>query len=390
MIKIKKNYFIVFLILLSILPIIFFVKNKKENDSTIKIGVLLHMTGKYAPHGIATRDGISLLVDEINSNGGIEGKKIECIEYDDEGDPSKAVVGYNFLKDQNVSGIITGVITSPALAVVNEAKNDNIPIMISIASADSITEDNGQTYDNVFRVGFTDSFQGISVARFAKQKGFKNVSILFCPEDDYSLGLKNSFENECQKLGLNISDIESFSANSVDFHAQLENIKSKNPDVIFIPSYYETVGLIVQQARALNIQCAMLGADSWIGVTKYTSNVADLNNCFYCSPYSLDDPNSLSVEFKKKYLEKYNNNPTQCSAGGFNASKVLFESIKKSLKNNLKANSDDFRKDVISNLKNINLDCVGGTIKFDENHNPQKEAIIIQIKGGEEKFYQKI
>ena len=170
----------------------------------------------------------------------------------------------------------------------------------------------------------------------------------------------------------------------------LENINSKNPDVIFIPSYYEIVGLIVQQARALNIKCSMIGADSWIGVTKYTANKSDLNNCFYCSPYSIDDPSSLSVEFRKKYIEKYNYDPTQCSAGGFNAIKVLIESIKKSLKNNFKANSDNFKQDIISNLKNTSVESVGGTIEFDEKHNPQKQAIIIQIRDGKEQFLQKI
>ena len=390
MIKENKKYLILAFILISIIPVVFFIKNKKVYDSNIKIGVLLHTTGKYAPHGIAAQNGINLFVEEINKSGGINGKQIECIEYDDEGDPSKAVIGYNFLKEQNVSGIITGIITAPALAVVNEAKNDNIPIMISIASADSITNDNGQVYDNVFRIGFTDSFQGISMAKFAKSKGFKNLAVLFCSEDDYSLGLKNSFVNECKSLGLNISIVENFSANSVDFHAQLENIKSKNPDLIFIPSYYEIVGLIVQQARSLGIQSTIVGADSWIGVTKYTSNVSDLDNCFYCSPYSLDDPSKLSMEFKKKYIEKYNTNPTQCSASGYDSIKVLSSSIKKSLEKELKINSDDFKADIINNLKNTNVECVTGNITFDEYHNPKKQAVIIQIKDGQETFYKKI
>ena len=388
--KIKNQYLIIIIALISIIPICFLVKNKKSDDSTIKIGVLLHLTGKYAPHGLAARDGVKLYVDEINENGGINGKKIECIEYDDEGDPAKAIIGYNFLKENNVSGIVTGVITAPALAVVNEAKNDDIPIMIAIASADAITSDNGQTYKNVFRVGFTDTFQGKVMAKFAKSKGHKNASVLFCAEDDYSLGLKNSFVNECKSLGLDISAIESFSANSVDFHAQLESIKSKNPDLIFVPSYYEIVGLIVQQARDLNIKCSITGADSWIGVPKYTSNVSDLNNCYYCSPYSLDDPSKLSVEFRKNYVKKYNNEPTQCSAGGYNAVKVFIESAKKSLNENSKANSDNFRKKIINNLVDTNVDCVGGTIKFDKNHNPEKQATIIQIKDGKEQFYQKI
>ena len=72
-----------------------------------------------------------MCIEEINNSGGINGKKIECIEYDDEGDPSKAVVGYNYLKDKGVSGIITGVLSDTALAIVDQASNDEIPIMMT-------------------------------------------------------------------------------------------------------------------------------------------------------------------------------------------------------------------------------------------------------------------
>ena len=78
------------------------------------------------------------------------------------------------------------------------------------------------------------------------------------------------------------------------------------------------------------------------------------------------------------------------SSCGYDATKVLVSSIKGSMNKNMKINSNDFRKDIIKNLKNINIDCVAGNIKFDEHHNPQKEAIIIQIKDGKEQFYQKI
>ena len=385
MIKIKNRYIFTILILILTLPIIFIFKPKSDN-SYIKIGILMPLTKSNAQLGIDTKNGIDMYVNEINNSGGINGKKIKCIEYDDEGDPGKAVNGYNYFKDQNVSAVITGMYSSTTLAVVEAGKDDSIPIMVTTASADAITGDN----KSVYRVGSTNTFQGEKMADFAKMLNAKNTAVIYCSEDDYSLGLKNSFVNKCPSIGINVCDSENFSANSVDFQRQLENIKSKNPDLIFIPSYYEVVSLIVKQARDMGITCPLLGGDSWSGIVDATSNASSLNNCFYYSAFSVDDPRETSRNFTNNFLKSFNLKPTTFSACGYDAMKVLVSSIEKVLKQEIKINSDDFRKGIIDNLQYTEVDGVTGNIKFDERHNPQKQAIIVQIKDGKECFYQKI
>ena len=337
------------------------------------------LTKANAQFGINTKNGIDMYIDEVNNLGGINGKKIKCIEFDDEGDPAKAVSGYEFLKDKEVSAIITGASSDTSLAVVEESHNDNIPIIVTTASADGITynKENNKIFENVFRIGFTNSFQGEIMAKFAHNKGAKNIAVLYSAENDYSSGLKDAFINECNKLGLNVSIIENFSVNSVDFQAQLSNIKGKNPDLIFVPAYYEIDGLIVQQARNLGISCPIIGTDGWSGVTESTSNISLLNNCFYCSSFSYDDPSEFSQKFSKDYEKKFGQSPNMLSAGGYDAAKVLISAMK------LDGN-------IIDNLKTINIDCIAGNITFDKHHNPKKQAIIVQIKDGKEQFYQKI
>lgn len=393
MIKIEKKYIFILtvLILFLIIPIIFIMR-KNSNDSYIKIGVLMPLTKANAQFGINTKNGIDMYIEEVNNAGGINGKKIKCIEFDDEGDPAKAVSGYNFLKDKGVSAVITGASSNTSLAVVEEAHNDNMPIIITTASADGITynKENNEKFDNVFRVGFTNSFQGQIMARFAKNRGDNNIAILYNAEGDYSIGLKDAFSNECKSLGLNISIIENFYTNSVDFQAQLSNIKAKNPDLIFVPEYYEINSLIVQQARNLGISCPIIGTDGWSGITSVASNISSLNNCFYCSSFSSDDSSELSKSFSEKYEKKFGEKPNMLSAGGYDAAKVLVSSIKSSEVENIKINSEDFKKVIINKLKSTNIDCISGNITFDEYHNPKKQAIIVQIKDGKEEFYQKI
>lgn len=393
MVKIEKKQIIIsVLLVISIVSIFMF--TKKSNNQSIKIGTLLPLTKSSSQYGVATKQGIDMCIDEINNSGGINGRKIECIEYDDEGDPSKSVVGYNYLKDKGVSGIITGVLSDTALAIVDQARNDQIPLLMTTASADEVTfnKENNEIYENVFRIGFTNSFQGEKIAEFSKSKNVQNASVLFCAESEYSSGLKDSFVKKCNEIGINVSTTENFPSNAVDFQKQLENIKSKNPDMLFIPYYRDTISLILPQINNLGLNCLLTGPDGWRGVTTYLSDTdsSKLKNCFYCDLFAPDDSNESSKAFFEKYKTRYNEEPNLCSACGYNASLVLKESIKKSLEKNLKINSDDFRKEIVNNLKTADVDCVSGNISFDKYHNPKKPALIIEITDGKEKFYKSI
>ena len=393
MIKMEKKYMTLLAALVVIIPVmIFFAMKNKSDNSYIKIGAILPLTKSGAHFGLNAKNGINMHIDEINEANGVSGKKIKYIEYDDEGDPAKAVQGYSFLKDQGVSAILVGGTSAESLAIVEEAKSDGIPIIITAASAEGITynKETKELFENVFRIGLTNEFQGKKMAKFAQNKKMHNISVLYTAEDDYSSGLKDIFVNECKSLGLNVSAVENFSMSSIDFHAQLEKIKSKNPDLLFVPAYYETDGLIVQQARNLGIKCPIVGPDSWGGVTNTTSNASSLNNCFYCSSFSPDDPSEFSKKFSENYEKKFGQKPNMLSACGYDASKVLVSAIKDTVSTNSKLNSSEFRKGIINSLKNTNIECIGGPLSFDEHHNPKKEAIIIQITNGEEKFYQKI
>ena len=394
MYALKKKHLTIFMFtMLGVALTVLLLLKRNSSMSSIKIGLLAPLSGPYAPYGICAKNGVDLSISEINNNGGIDGKKIECIFYDDEGDPAKSALGYNFLNDANVSAIVMGGGSPTALSVVSSFDTPDIPIVVGTASAEAVTynKDSDSVHENVFRIGYTNSYQGAKLADFAKTIGAKKVSVLFCAEDDYSLGLKDAFVESCKTLGINVSNTENFSIKSVDFQAQLDNIRKSDPDLVFISSHYEIAGLIVQQARKnLGISCPIIGGDAWNGITDYVSDRSLLNNCFYCNSFAPDDPNGDSQKFTKSYQNKYNELPTYCSAGGYDSIKVLASSIKKSLENKLKINSDSFRQDIIKNLIDTNVDCISGNLTFDKYHNPKKQAVIIQIKDGNEQFYQKI
>lgn len=377
----KRNYIIIAFILVFLCVVSLFIFKKRSDNQSIKIGALLPLTKQASQYGIATKHGIDMRIEEINNSGGINGKKIKCIEFDDEGDPSKAVVGYNYLKEKGVSGIITGVISETALSIVDQFSNDDIPITMTTASADDVTfnKESGKVYQNVFRIGVTNSFQGEKAAEFAKSKNIKNAAVLFCGESEYSSGLKDSFVNKCKDLGINVSITENFTLNSVDFQRQLENIKSKIPDFIFIPYYRDTIALILAQADKLGINCIMFGPDGWRGVTKYVSDISCLKNknYFYCDLFDPYDPSGNSRTFSEEYQKKYGEVPDLCSVSGYEAIQVFENAVR-------------LGGNIIGNIKNTNINCISGNMSFDKYNNSNRKAVIIRIEDGEEKFYQKV
>ena len=135
-------------------------------SDTIKVGVLAPLTGAVAQYGNAVNNGVMMYFEELNANGGINGKQVELVTYDEEGDPVKAVTGYNYLMDQGVVAIVGDVTTGPTKAVVAESQADLTPMITASATAEDVTcqlnEDGSvaMVYENMFRSCFIDPFAG--------------------------------------------------------------------------------------------------------------------------------------------------------------------------------------------------------------------------------------
>ena len=191
-----------------------------DGGSTIKVGILGPHTGDVANYGIACRNGAQLYFDQLNADGGINGKQVEYLVEDEQGDPTQAVTAYNLLVEQGVVGIVGDVTTGPTTAVAQQSVNDNMPCVTPSATAAEIV-----TYgDNTFRACVTDPEQGRIMAAFANEQGYKNVGTLYLKGDDYNEGVNNAFVEEAQALGITITTEQSYSAGDVDFNSQLPQL----------------------------------------------------------------------------------------------------------------------------------------------------------------------
>ena len=174
------------------------------SGDTIKVGVMGPMTGDVSVYGLAVTNGANLYLDQVNANGGINGKMIESITMDEQGDATQAVQCFTKMVDEGIVGLIGDVTTTPTLAVAAESQDYNMPMVTASATAEAVTYDaeTDTVYENVFRATFTDPFQGIKMADYAYQKlGYTKAAVIYKKGADYNEGLAENFVTEFEALG---------------------------------------------------------------------------------------------------------------------------------------------------------------------------------------------
>ena len=345
---------------------------------TIKVGGLAPLTGDVAQYGIAVKEGVDLCVEQINAAGGINGMMVEMIWYDEKGDVTEAVNAYNRLvENDNVSAIIGSVTSMPSLAVGDLAVEIGIPIITASATNYYVTDEK----PNYFRTCFLDPFQARIMADFARdQFGAQKVAVIYDNADDYSLGIAESFKAQAEANGQEVVAYEAGTATDVDFKAQLTNIASKEPDVLYVAYYYGPAALIITQAAEIGLKVPFLGADGINGVENVIGDVSLLDNAFfYPDHFASDATTEAAVSFIANFTEKYGYAPYSAfSATGFDAALVLFEGMKT-------AGSLEF-EDVVAAMKASDVQGVTGRITFDDHNDPIKSAFIMTFVGGVQTF----
>ena len=358
------------------------------DGEVIHIGANLELSGEVATYGQSISEGIDLAVEEINESGGINGMQIEVTKVDNKSDAAEATNGAIKLTSQDQVTAIIGAATSGNTLAQAEIANDTETILLSpSATAPNVTvNEDGSLNEYVFRTSYIDPFQGTVAANFALEElGVTKAAIYADNASDYAKGLGEAFKETFEAGGGEIVAEEAYVAKDTDFRSTLTRINSADPEFVFIPGYYEEVGLIVQQARDMGIDVPLMGADGWDSPTLLELAGAEaLNNTFITNHYSSEDPDETIQNFVTKFGEKYDgSSPNAFHALGYDAVYLLKDAIERAgsiepaaIKEALEATEE--------------LSLVSGVITIDENHNPIKSATILEYVDGEQEFKTKI
>ena len=360
---------------------------KADDGNTIKIGANFELTGAVAVYGQSGFNGVELAVEEINAAGGVNGKKLELVKYDTKSEVSEATNGATKLITENKVKALIGPATSGAGVAAQQIATDNkIPMISPSGTAENVTVDNkGMVRKYIFRTPFIDSFQGIAMGKFASTSlKAKTAAIYLDNSSDYAKGLAKYFEEEFVKSGGTVVTKEAYLQKDTDFKSTLTKMKASNPDVIYVPGYYQEVSMIIKQARELGMNQPMLGGDGWDSPKlAEVAGAAALENTYMSNHYASGDSDPKVKAFEEKYQKKYGAKPEAFAALGYDSVYILMDAIKR-------AGGTDGDKVAEALAKAKDLDLVTGKFSFDEKHNPIKTAVIVAFKKGEKFFHSKV
>lgn len=349
----------------------------KKNKNEIVIGHFGSMTGAEATFGKSTDEGIRLAVEEVNAAGGIKGKQIRLLTMDDQGKAEEAAaVATRLIEQEKVTALLGEVASSRSLAVAPIAQKKKVPMITPSSTNPRVTE----MGDYIFRTCFIDPFQGLVMAKFAYENlKLRKVAVLRAVNSDYSMGLSKVFVEKFTGMGGQIVADTSYQSQDVDFKAQLTQIKSANPEGIFIPGYYTEIGLISRQAAELGIKVPLMGGDGWDSPKLFEIGQESINGNYFSNHYSNESTDPIAVEFMKKFKERFNKSPDGLSAAGYDAAKVLFAAMQRATDL-----SGPAIREAIASTKDF--PGVTGTITINEQRNAVKSAVVVQVQGTTNKY----
>ena len=356
-----------------------------KSGETIKIGANLELSGGTASFGQSAADGLKLAIDEINKEG-IDGKKLEIVKVDNKSDAAEATSGSIKLVSQDKVVAVVGSATSTnTLAQVQVAQDNKVPLLTPTATNPDITNKAGKLNDYVFRTCFIDPFQGTVAANFASDEiGAKTAAIYVDSASDYSKGLAAAFKEAFTAKGGKIVAEEAYVTKDTDFRSTLTRIKSAKPEFVFLPGYYEEVGLILKQAREDGIDLPFMGGDGWDSPKVVEIAGAEaLKNTYITNHYSPEDEDAKIQDFVAAFKKEYNKTPDAFAALGYDTGYYLADAIKRSGD----ASPEKIRQ-ALEDVKDLQL--VSGTLNLDENHDPIKSATILEYVDGKQTFKTKI
>ncbi len=354
---------------------------------TIKIGVNYELSGQVATYGTSCKNGVMLAFDEINKDGGVLGKEIEGLVQDNKSQNREARNVAEKLVSKGVVAVIGPATTGNVQAEEPVLTKSKIPLLATAATAPEVTYDekNKKVRDYVFRVCIIDPDQSQVVSNYLHDElNLKNGAIMVDKNNDYSVGLGRTFKEFFTDKGGKIVAEEGFIDTDTVFKPQLTSIAAKKPDFIYIPAYYNQVGMVIKQARELDIDIPILGADGWDSPELVSlAGVNNLSQCYFTNHYSVEDPSERIQHFVKAYEEKHGTTPDAFAALGYDAGYLMAEAIKQAGE----ANPQKI-KDAMANIKDF--EGVTGKLSFDEKHNPIKEVSIIEMVDGKQKLITKM
>lgn len=323
---------------------------------SIKVGIILPLTGEQAKFGEIEKRSFEMAAEEINSKGGVNGKKLELLFEDDTGKPDVGRSATEKLISRDKVPVLTGgyssSVTAAATAVAQQFK---VPFLVTTGSADQITE---SKYDYIFRINPPASEYPAAVVTFLEQVVKPKTAVILHENSLFGQSSAKSFEEDCQKLKISVLAKEGYHKGAVDFKPLLTKVKALNPDLVYMVSYVMDASLLIRQAKELDFNPKLfIGGAAGFTLPEFRKNAGDATEFVYSATLWVDAvPYPGAKEYYQKYLEKFKEPTEYHGAEAYASMYVVADALKRA--------KSITPKDVREALLTTNMMTAFGPVKF--------------------------
>ncbi len=348
-----------------------------------RIGLIVPKSGPFAAYGGSHVEGARLAVAEANRDGGLllKGRryKVVLVEKDGGNSPEKALgAAQELINREAISALVGPILSGQAIPVAHLVDRAGIPMIVQIATNPAVTRGTR----SVFRVCYTDDFQGVAMARFARERlGGRTAALLYDVASAYNSGVAAIFAREFAARGGRIVASETYTTGAEDFRAQLSRIAASRPDLLFLPNYPNEILPQVMQMRELGIQIPLVGSDAMSFSDPLY--MAAIDGAWYGVHFSADHPTPVAAKFLAVYQDAYKREPDQGGALSYDAVGLLLAVAR--------ARQSVDPQEIAEGLRTFDVfDGVTGSIVFRGASDPGKGVVVVRMLSGKARFQTRI
>lgn len=353
-------------------------------EGTILIGGAMSVTGIQAPIDAPALEGIQVAVDEINANGGINGRQVEFLNMDSKSDAAMAAEVGKQLIDKGAVAIVTSSdydFGGPAARAAQEAG------IVGISpTASSPLYGSAMLGDKQFTLSMWNTTMGAAPAEYAfKEKGFRSVYVITDDFIDYTKSLSKYFVESFEHLGGKVLSEDIFSQGKVDTAALIAHYKAlpETPDFIFCSSYMPDLGTVIKEFRAAGIDIPIYGGDAYDDPALFELLGAGIKDILFSTHGYISETARQGFDsYNAKYKELFGNDVEAVwSLAGYDVMTVLAQTIK--------ATGSTDGAMMAKYMEDTTFELLTGTLDWYDaagGHEPNKTAALVELVGGQPNF----
>ena len=293
-----------------------------EEETVIRIGAVLPLTGANRRYGLKMLSGIRFAVDEINNSLGASGKPVELQTFDTGSTAEGAARAVESAAAANVIGIIAGYDTTEVSAQVPLFEKLRIPAVIPLATAD----DHVGANPFVFRNMYTDSQQAETLAAYLwywRKVMHLAIMVDMSPAEEYSRNIAREVAGHFKSLGGDVVQVAEFRGD--DYEPQLREILTHAPRAIVLPTDAERAAKMIKLLRSLGYTGIICGPDAWdeVQLVHGLAGLEKPGDCIYIGTFSDESRRREYKKFRDAYAARHFHSPGSCETTSYDAVKLL-------------------------------------------------------------------